>query len=414
MAVQTASKAKWTVLVYMAADTGESFYGRAMEDITEMTAAEFDPSQTKVVVYAAAPPPWVTKCWEVKGRGKAPELLFAEPQPHPLHGNTNFVGFVEKYAKEYRADYYLLVLWGHGEGIDWQQKVLGKTGVKRFGQGSQSAFEIGELGNVLSNVEFQKYLKVPIENIVVGFDACLMGMVEVYYQIKDHVGWVVAANDEIPDTGWPYTKILNKINGSKPADLATEIVNECTDWYSQKANESDVSFSACDLTKIDALKSAVAGLRESLEKHAAISGLRAIREARDYAVDYCEKAYIDLNAFCAELKRRIARLKQKRPTSEEQAALEGLEAAAQLVLDKIAHDSDPDPFLIAWRFSDEYPQKYTEDSRAVSICFPESEDLEGSIPGLQINWGSYEELKFSEDTGWPNLMRKFWAEPRVE
>src|SRR5882724_12077861 len=113
MAVQTASKAKWTVLVYMAADTGESFYGRAMEDITEMTAAGFDPAQTKVVVYAAAPSPWVAKCWEVKGRGQAPQLLFEDPEPR------NLVRFVEKSVEDYKAEYYLLVLWGHGEGIDW-------------------------------------------------------------------------------------------------------------------------------------------------------------------------------------------------------------------------------------------------------------------------------------------------------
>jgi len=41
---------KWTVMVYMAADTGVSFYRKAMEDIREMAAAEFKPDEIRVVV----------------------------------------------------------------------------------------------------------------------------------------------------------------------------------------------------------------------------------------------------------------------------------------------------------------------------------------------------------------------------
>ena len=69
---------KWTVLVYMVADTGDSFYRDAMANITAMTNARFD-DQVKVVVHADAPSPWVTKCWEVTGatkdeKGKAKEV----------------------------------------------------------------------------------------------------------------------------------------------------------------------------------------------------------------------------------------------------------------------------------------------------------------------------------------------------
>ncbi len=65
---------KWTVMVYMAADTGESFYRKAMEDIREMAAAKFNPEEVKVLVYAVAPPPWAAKCWEVTEGGGITEL----------------------------------------------------------------------------------------------------------------------------------------------------------------------------------------------------------------------------------------------------------------------------------------------------------------------------------------------------
>ena len=57
-------------MVYMAADTGESFYRKALEDVAEMAAAEFDPNKIRVVVYAVAPSPWVAKCWLVEGKGR--------------------------------------------------------------------------------------------------------------------------------------------------------------------------------------------------------------------------------------------------------------------------------------------------------------------------------------------------------
>lgn len=384
-------KANWTVMVYMAADTGESFYQNAMENITEMIAADFDPDKIKVLVYADAPSPWPAKQWEVEGtttavRGQATGREVDK---------TTLLEFVKTSTIDHPAEHYLLVLWGHGEGIDWKQKVLGgEPGVKRFGQGSQSALEIGELGKILDEMFGQQ--SFDRERVVVGFDACLMGMVEVYYEIRKYVGRVVAADDEIPDTGWPYKEILSKLNSrTEPGGLARAIVKQCPRWYSQKSHESNVSFSACDLAEDSCvpLKNAVVKLREELTKQVDTErGLKAIREARGFAEDYRERAYVDLNAFCSELKQIADR--DDRLADLKNPAIGVIEALNRFVIEK--------------DFSDEYPYKYKLDSRAVSICFPESENLEGSIPGIQINWGRYLELKFTKDTDWDKFLVKFW------
>lgn len=396
--------ANWTVMVYMAADTGESFYQNAMENITEMIAADFDPDKIKVLVYADAPSPWPATRWEVEGTTKAVRGRATGREVR----KTTLLQFVKTSTIKHPAEYYLLVLWGHGEGIDWKQKVLGgEPGVKRFGQGSQSALEIGELGKILDEMFGQRYFDR--ERVVVGFDACLMGMVEVYYEIRKYVGRVVAPDDEIPDTGWPYKEILSKLkSNTKPADLAKTIVEQCPLWYSQKSHESNVSFSACDLAedRCVRLKNAVIKLREKLTKQVDTErGLKAIREARDFAEDYRERAYVDLNAFCSELDR----------VADRHDSLADLKNPAREVIDALG---DPprisSKFVIATDFSDEYPYKYERDSRAVSICFPESEDLEGSIPGIQIDWGRYLELKFTKETGWDEFVVKFWNRPRLD
>jgi len=401
-------KGKWTVMVYMVADTGDSFYQAAMKNITEMTEARFN-DQIKVVVHADAPSPWLTKCWQVQG---ASEVKGGEATKIDC-GHSCLVDFVEKSMNSYESDHYLLVLWGHGEGIDWKKKVLGKRktmdpiiGVgKRFAPGSEGVMEVGELGKALKELHLNKDIK---DNVVLGFDACLMGMVEVYYEIREYVGWAVAANDEIPDTGWPYKDILNQLGnnpGIGPETLAGNIVEACTNWYSRNSPGSKVSFSACNLATSDGLRSAAKKLTSELRKRIKEDSVRnAISEARDFAEDLSEEAYVDLNAFCSELKRQAKLMGNgPKPYQLGDAAANGIQDAASSVMQALKC------FAFKHRLSDEYPYKYWEHSSAVSICFPKSGDLAGSKPGIAVDWRSYVDLDFSKATDWPELMKEFWG-----
>jgi hypothetical protein len=121
------TRSKWTVLVYMVADTGDSFYQDAMADITEMMKAQFD-DRIRVVVHADAPSPWETKCWKVKGTPKDRRWVDSSRDGR---GNKDWmwshvaIGFCSKGAWALiRRIIYLLVLWGHGEGNRLEAKGL--------------------------------------------------------------------------------------------------------------------------------------------------------------------------------------------------------------------------------------------------------------------------------------------------
>jgi len=418
----------WMVMVYMVADAGDTFYQAAMADIYEMTEAIFDSARIKVVVHADAPSPWVAKCWEVEGAkvvepGNPPQVRqgCAKSNGSCEHGKS-LLRFVEWCIDKYSSKYYLLVLWGHGEGIDWKAKVLadlpasmGIIGAnKRLFPGSEGALEIGEVGKVLKELENKlEAAGITREHVLIGFDACLMAMVEVYYELKNSVGWVVAPNDEIPYAGWPYKGILNRLgadSGKMPDTLARAIVEECKASYSKKDEENDkseksnVSFSACNLAKCEGLRNPITELVNSIKSHLRdnVWGLKArdaIKEARDFAEDLKEFAYVDLHAFCAELT-RICSLEMNK------LGLAKLGNAADTVANVLKVGADD--FVIEKGFSDEYPYRYLDKSRAVSICFPESDELVGSVLGTQINLGSYEALDFSKDTGWPSFWKPFW------
>jgi hypothetical protein len=395
-------KPKWAVFVYMVADTSASFYQDAVDDITEMTEARFDEGEVEVVVHADAPSPWLPKCWKVKS-GTASEL--ARNCNH-----TSVLEFITDCVKHFPAENYLIVLWGHGEGIDWKQKILANSphganiigAGKRLWAGSESALKVAEIGMTLKELHAEVEhldLTLPKQKVVLGFDACLMAMVEVYFEIHPYVTWAVAANDEIPDSGWPYKEILTLLGkdpGKRPEDLATAIVDKCAEWYSDRNNKSAVSFSACNLSQkfSQALVDAVRELKTKMIEHLEASpkkATEAITVARDFAEDLDEVAYVDLNAFCSELK-KVA----------ERQGLAKLVGAANEVVTALKQ------FACKTSFSEYYPQKYTEDSRAVSICFPKARDLDGSVRGIEVNLEAYKGLQFNEATKWSTFWKAYW------
>jgi len=412
MTNNAAQKPNWTVMVYMVADTGDNFYQYAMKDITEMMKARFD-DRIRVVVHANAPYPWQTRCWKVRGapevaNGKASDRKIGVAEVIDCYA-TGLLDFIQKSVDKYESEYYLLVLWGHGEGIDWKEKVLGNRplssrieGVgKRFAPGSQGATEVGELGKSLAELRLEK---VPKGTVVVGFDACLMGMLEVFDEMQRYVSWVVAADDVIPDTGWPYTNILQLL-GSRPdispKELAENIVSICAEWYSDPDQnpESKVSFAACNLSNSETVSKAMKNLTNELTACIQEPSVRkAVKEARDFAEDLQERAYVDVYAFCSDL---MAKAEGK----QEFRQLSYLAKNVMLALDS---------FVSKFQFSDSYPFRYSKDARAVSICFPESDDLVGTIPGHRISWGSYKDLTFCQTTHWPTFLAKFWGREPIE
>ena len=92
--------------------------------------------------------------------------------------NATLENFVIWSMKNYPADRYVLVIWGHGKG--WR-------GIAPDG-GDYLTME--ELDSALNNIiEYNNGKKLDI----IGFDACGMGMLEVFYQVKDYAKIAVAS-----------------------------------------------------------------------------------------------------------------------------------------------------------------------------------------------------------------------------
>src|SRR5262249_6707345 len=92
---------------------------------------------------------------------------------------------------------------------------------------------------------------------VLGFDACLMSMVEVAYQLRDSVSFICGSEEEEPGEGWPYDTILKALTARPsmtPAELAKLIVSRYMASYQPRDR---VTLSASSLGSIGPLADAV-------------------------------------------------------------------------------------------------------------------------------------------------------------
>lgn len=118
----------------------------------------------------------------------------------------------------YPAEEYGLVLWSHGTG--WlPQQYYGKT--RSFGRDGSNEMDIIEMAKA-----------IPFKLNYIIFDACLMGGIEVAYELKDSVDYIIASPTEILSEGFPYGKIMQHI--FKSSTQLEAIAREYYNHYNEK------------------------------------------------------------------------------------------------------------------------------------------------------------------------------------
>jgi len=95
----------------------------------------------------------------------------------------------------YPSDNYDLVLWSHGSS--W---LPSGSALRSFGEDQGNQLNIAELANAL-----------PICFECILFDACLMGSVEVAYELRNKTNYLIATSTETIADGFPYEIIIPEL-----------------------------------------------------------------------------------------------------------------------------------------------------------------------------------------------------------
>jgi len=239
------------------------------------------------------------------------------------------------------ADRYALVLWNHGGGWDKASidTISQEVGTKNWGRaeaversssslgqaffrttlqtvlgldsavdraicsddGSGHSLDTIELGKVLA--EASKLLGQKID--LMGMDACLMSNLEVAYQARDHVNYIVASEDSEPNNGWPYTEVLQKLVDDpdiSTADFGAHIVDVYVKSYAHVPD--GITQSTVDLSKVEDLANALDELSDALIAHWPTAKYEMWDATDKPAAKFWYDTLWDISHFCERLEAR--------------------------------------------------------------------------------------------------------------
>jgi hypothetical protein len=329
-------KAKWTFMVYLAGDNNLETYGT--KDLNEMKAvgstaevaivAQFDcmSDRTTRRYYLSTDQDLGTDCV-----AELPEVNTGDPEA--------LIDFITWAYQAYPAERYGLVLWNHGSG--WKDEDIyhiarhhgvadkitrGQVRGLASGKPSRTLFHTtleklvveaveGERAilfddssaDFLDNQEMRSVLQEAVRRIkqpfdLLGFDACLMNMLEVHYQIRDMCHLVVGSQETEPGDGWPYDAVLAPLAEDPdmtPETLGRVIVDAYVDFYRTHHRGLLVTQSAVRMTGVETVAKAVDSLAQALIGSLADRGtLGLLFGALRSAQTFTDRDYVDLAHLC--------------------------------------------------------------------------------------------------------------------
>jgi hypothetical protein len=302
----------------------------------------------------------------------------------------------------YPAEHYVLILSDHGAG--WTGGWTDDDPTEHSGLSMQEIDTT--LGAILTNTGVSAFE-------LVGFDACLMGQLEVMSSIAPHARYAVGSEETEPALGWAYTSFLAALN-ENPSMNGGELGQIIVDSYIAQDTRITDSQARRVLTGDDYSEDSVAAqlsknvtlttvdLGTMQDINAAVNDLAValtnidqeiVAQARAYAQSYTSTwwdgippSFIDLGHFTAVL------LDNTDDPGVRQAAENVQTALAQSV--------------VAEKHGDERPG-----SSGLTIFFPNSELYEVTFLGSDIGYDQYTSFagRFATASLWDDFLTYHYA-----
>jgi Clostripain family len=363
-----------------------------------------------------------------------PNANSADPQ--------TIVAFFKWAADECPAKQVILVMWGHGYGLDDYLPLGTKphppadSVTHNDAQEPRKEAELTDLteqiasgrykhatpmslildqdaGEVLPNAQLGAAVckcgaELPPgqELAIIALDACTMAMIEVWCELWGCAQNGIASEAAEPFASFPYDRILARLilqPQADPRQVAKMFVDAYVESYAFQS-DTFVTLSACDLSmkKDDPNPSAIGFLLNSVKYLAAVltqaavdqSAREVIFRARNDSPIFDPDGFVDLGRFCEILEFTL-------PDPEVEKACEEMRQALEKVVEYT-------------RYSPLDPTLRISQSTGLSVWFPPwLEDPSVEIPeeGASIAYliNGYGETKFAQKTGWDKFLRFMWG-----
>jgi Clostripain family len=427
------TQAEWTIMVFLNAKNNlEPFSFKNFEQMAKVGSTD----KVNVLVEFGRP----LHHYTLESGGWSKTLRFrVEKDMEPLEnaavedlGATNMgdgaalADFVTWARKNYPAKRTMLAIWDHGQG--WRRRQLlnlrpERAALRRIVRSRELARarlgdKLGSLepipddnrvygafryvshdedtGDKLYNREIQDALASLVQTTkidVIGFDACLMAMLETAYALRDSGAVMVGSEELEPGDGWSYDNFLQPLvadpGGTDAAGLGSLMVEGYRKYYGDR---DATTLSAVDLSKTATLANAVsrfaATAARNLDAH-----LPVLKQARDACENYAP-GYglhsIDLGRFLDQV-------------AKSPGATNTLASRASTARDAL-HDLVIDNYASTWRQGD-------FGSEGVAIYFPKTQvDFDNDADGAAYRPGNtLFPVEFVDKQKWATFLHRYLA-----
>ena len=131
--------------------------------------------------------------------------------------------FLDWGLRRFAATNRVVVVWGHGTGFRTPRRDVASD---ESAGSVRSSLSIPDLERALHRAGVgtgRQFGKIRL----LGFDACLMAMLEIAHHLRDQVEYIVGSEELEPGDGWPYNRVLAHLKGKPaPRALAQAIIKE--------------------------------------------------------------------------------------------------------------------------------------------------------------------------------------------
>ncbi|HKG58958.1 MAG TPA: clostripain-related cysteine peptidase [Pyrinomonadaceae bacterium] len=434
---------EWTIMIYMAGDNNLAVdMAYAMEQIKGVAASGAD-SPNLFVYYDGNSPAIPTLYCDFSEPGKAryvrsyrvPNKTYHVPKKENENAANprsilNFVDWcVNKIEVENngeitfgrRAQKYALIFSGHSLGFQdiglFKDETSGRsmkmTDFYDMLQGlvsnKKDLQELAEVNNWLDDDQKVENELLGQKLDILGFDSCVMGMLEVGYQFNLVAKTMIASEGSVPSAGWTYAKILGSLGREQCRNLDTRSVAEL--FVKEFIHSQDsytvggvsVDMAAWDLGRFDNLADAFDELAEALiecfkdpKSRIYRQMERAILHVHWKCQSYMYDQNVDLGDFCELLDQECGLIAEELGDKEDMAILKRVQKECRGVLKELQKA------VILGGFSGGGYQY----SNGVSVFFPWSRDA------YEVSRKNYETLWFAKDVkrdrlSWSDFLKKY-------
>jgi len=284
--------ATWTIIHYAAADN--NLESALLEDINEMEAGHRGTPNVNIVVQLDKRTERGVWRYHIKpdtDRSTIHSSLVGYSEEEPDSGDwRTLAAFGQWAAMCYPADYYAVIIGGHGSGWSGSEddarsaSVLAETQAE--GQVARSIAPDDSHGTSMNIEELQRGL-TEIRKATkrqddpdwlnrlafYGSDACLMATFEVTYDLRNTATYIIGSEETEPGQGWPYSTIIRDLTerpsyyAQRPHELTKSIVRYYGASYgpsgAAKKNKG-ITLSAVDTSSMTKAKNAFELIADAL------------------------------------------------------------------------------------------------------------------------------------------------------